>query len=400
MARKRKPKPRRAPGTGYIRVIPNGRAKAHFPKAGGGYHTKWCDSEAQAEEWLDDLVARSKEQYDVAGGLQSNETWINRWLGYQENDPDYPLKAKTLADYRFKLGYALDLVGPRIIIETKADHIDDALRLIRKSLAQNTVSQIRNLLWRAFEEAVARGYIDRNPVLRPKRRPRRRKGQDAKRKTVYRLTLQETARLLLVASSRPEYLAWWLLLCLGLREGEVIGLRRSDINLETATITIAQQYTQLEGRAYKETPKTEYSERELPFPRELVPFFREYLDWLTKRAAKALRRGTWQEHGLVFPGKSGRPMNPTSLYHMLKRMLPIAKLPSMVNVHHLRHTAAKFYTDLLAPDVIRGAIAGHSPKTITDQYGKPDLETLRPWVEQVYRQIQDEFEKARIAGEG
>lgn len=77
-------------------------------------------------------------------------------------------------------------------------------------------------------------------------------------------------------------------------------------------------------------------------------------------------------------------MNPSSLLHMLKRALPDAKLPKHVNVHHLRHTAAKFYTDAQAPDIVRVALAGHSPKTITDYYGEPDVETLRPWVERVY----------------
>ena len=48
-------------------------------------------------------------------------------------------------------------------------------------------------------------------------------------------------------------------------------------------------------------------------------------------------------------------------------------------------TAAKFYTDLGAPQVVRVALGWPpaSPKSVTDYYGTPDLETLRPWVEQV-----------------
>jgi hypothetical protein len=47
---------------------------------------------------------------------------------------------------------------------------------------------------------------------------------------------------------------------------------------------------------------------------------------------------------------------------------------------------------------VRGAIAGHSPKSITDYYGEPDVETLRPWVEQVYGQITGEVQKQRVIG--
>lgn len=395
MARKRK-RARRERGSGYISPLPSGRAKAHYPKPTGGYFIKRCDSAQEAEEWLAELAKRDEDSYDLTGGQQRLVTWLNRWIDLQADDPDNPLKEKTLSDYRFKLGYVIDLLGGMMLADIKPDHCDDSMRLIRKNLARNTADQIRNLFYRAMQEAVRRDYILRNPVDRPQRRARKRKSDKARQ--VYRLSVKEAARLIQTAQDRLEALAWWLFLLLGLREGEVLGIRRSDIDLTNATITISQQYTQLKGRAHQSTTKTPYSDRVLPFPRALIPLFDALYTTLNKRAANGLKRGTWQEHGLVFPGKSGRPMNPTSIYHMLKRMLPDASLPSHVNVHHLRHTAAAFYTGLLAPDVVRGAIAGHSPKSITDFYGEPDVETLRPWIEQVYGLLTGEVEKRRKTG--
>jgi integrase len=78
--------------------------------------------------------------------------------------------------------------------------------------------------------------------------------------------------------------------------------------------------------------------------------------------------------------------------------VPTANLPPNVNIHHLRHTAAAMYTDMAAPDVVRVAIAGHSPKTITDYYGEPSVETLRPWVEQAYQLLSGEVEQQRKTG--
>lgn len=395
MAKRRK-RERRERGSGYISPLPGGRAKAHYPKPIGGYFIKRCDSVAEAEEWLAELGKRDEDSYDLTGGQQRLETWLNRWIDLQANDPDNPLKEKTLADYRFKLGYVIDLLGSMTLAAIKPDHADDAMRLIRKNLAQTTAEQIRNLFFRAMAEAVRRDYIPRNPVDRPQRRARKRKSD--KSHQVYRLNTREAAKLLQVMQGRLEELAWWLFLLLGLREGEVLGLRRGDIDLTNATITISQQYTQLKGHAHQSTTKTPYSDRVLPFPRALVPAFDALYEALNRHAANGMRRGTWQEHSLVFPGKLGRPMNPTSIYHMLKRALPAAGLPAHVNVHHLRHTAAAFYTGLLAPDVVRHAIAGHSPKSITDFYGEPPIETLRPWVEQVYQQLTSEVEKIRKTG--
>lgn len=397
MARRKKQKPeRRKPGSGYIKSLANGRAKAHYPNPAGGYFVKRTDSIQEAEEWLAELAKRATKGEDLTEGQQTLETWLNRWIELLETDPENPLKEKTIADYRFKLGYVIDLLGKMIIAEIKTDHTDDAIRLIRKNLAQTTASQIHNLFWRAMEEAFERQYIGRNPVKRPKRRKRRRRS-DIKRRDIYRLSPREGAKLISVMRGRLEALAWWLALLLGFREGEILGIRRCDLDLENATVTVVQQYTQLKGKAHHSTTKTDYSDRTLPIPRALVPVFEALLVTLNRRAALALRRGTWQEHSLIFPGKSGRPMNPSSFYHMLKRALPAAGLPGHVNVHHLRHSAAKYYTDVGAPDNVRSAIAGHSPKTITDYYGQPDVETLRPWVEQVYQLIAGEVEKVRKA---
>jgi integrase len=393
---KRRKRTRRKPGTGYITPLADGRAKAHYPKPSGGYFVKRCDSTEDAERWLGELAKRDAGQYDLTGGQQTLERWLNRWIDFQESDQDDPLKAKTLADYRFKLGYVISLLGAMILADIKPDHTDDAMRRIRKKLAQNTADQIRNLLWRAMQEAVDRDYIPRNPVRKPTRRRKRR--DDDKSHTIYRLSVRESILLLGLMAQRREALAWWLMLLLGLREGEVLGLRRCDLDLERATITVAQQYTQLDGRAHHSTTKTRNADRTLPIPRALVPMLAALIEALNHRAMLATRRGTWQEYSLLFPGKSGRPMNPTSLLHMLKRVLPLAGLPSTVNVHALRHTAAKFYVDIGAPDNVRRAVAGHSPKSITDYYGETDAEAMRPWVEQVYQQLSGEADRLRKAG--
>lgn len=380
MARKKPVKPaRRKRGTGAITDLAAGGCIARYPKAHGGHYVKRCAARAEAEEWLAGFVSRASQQLDIAGGQLTLAAWLERWLTRLTTDPDRPLKAKTVDDYQFKCDYVVGLLGDYRLTELTHDRIDTALLTMRKVLAQTTVNQIRNLLQRALDDAEDRGYIPRNPM--PKA-PKRQKPQRV-RPTI-RLTLAQAQSLLAAVDDRPERLAWWLCLTLGLREGEVLGLRRGDLDLAACTLTIAQQNTQLRGRAHQDTPKTDASRRTLPFPKALAPQFGALLDSLTRRAAKALKRGTWQEHGLIFPGKSGRYMNPSSFLHMLKRHASQAGLPAALTVHHLRHTAAQLYTDLGAPDVVRGAIAGHTPQTVTDAYGAPSLETLRPWVERVY----------------
>jgi len=101
---KRKQRQRRTPGTGYITPLADGRAKAHYPKPGGGYFVKRCDSAESAAQWLAELAKRDADDYDLTGGQQTLKAWLNKWIKLQEDDPDLDLKAKTIADYRYKLG--------------------------------------------------------------------------------------------------------------------------------------------------------------------------------------------------------------------------------------------------------------------------------------------------------
>jgi integrase len=384
MARRKKQQ-RRSPGSGYIVATPNGRFKAFFPKAGGGYHIKTHDTHEEAAGWLADLATQHAQRFDVTGGRQTLQVWADRFLEYRAPD----LKAKTLADYRFKLGYALDLLGYMPIGDVLPDHIDDAMAIIGRSLAATTTRQIRNLLKLLFDEAQRRRYITFNPAIPPARRRR------VPRKKPIRLSAAEAARLIDTLDTDWFRLALWLMLTLTLREGEVLGLRRGDVDLEKLTITIREQNTTLEGRPYFETPKGEHSARVLPLPAALAPLVQAQMDITIRRAA---RSKVWQEHALLFPGHSGKPMYPTNLLHRLKDTLPRAELPSLLTVHHLRHTAGQFYTIVGAPlDPIIQAILGHSPRTMSGHYAPPPVETLRPWTERVYALIVDAQRARQLA---
>lgn len=376
MAKRRR---KRTPGTGGT-TKDGPTYTARYPKVGGGYHVRrGFDTRAAAEAWLDSLVARQEQKQDIGSGQQTLAAWLDRWVALMEREREW--KAKTAADRRFRLGYVKAHLGRLALADITRDHVDDMILALAADLAPTSVRQIQNLLWEVLDEAQQRRYITYNPVARQKRR------KAPQKRAPYRLSIPEGRRLLSAAAPRPEAPAWWLLLCLGLRSGEVCGLRRGDLDLEAATIRIAQESTQLEGRQHFDTPKGGKI-RLLPIPRALADRLRIYLDELTARAAKAAARGTWQEHGLVFPGRSGRPRTPNGMLQILRDLLPVAKLPP-ITVHHLRHTAGQWYTDAGCPEDVRAAMFGHGAATITRHYSPPSLSTQRRWAEAVYDRLVD-----------
>jgi integrase len=291
---------------------------------------------------------------------------MNRWVDLLESDPDDPPKAKTIADYRFKLRYVDSLLGTMALAEIKPDHVDDALRLIR------------NLLWRVIEDAAQREYIMRNPVLKPRRGKKKR--NDAKGREVYRLTLAQAAMLIEVLAHRPEALAWWLVVLLGLREGEVLGLERADLDLVICSVTIDEQYTQLKGRAHHSTTKTPHSDRILPFPRALVPAFEALIHALNIRAKKAMRRGTWQEHQLLFPGaflclagESNTPRghsathNRSPVGYTLPRALAARGCYTAYNTYRSRCDSGRYIVSRSAATPARGILSSLQKSTAASQ---------------------------------
>lgn len=360
---------RRSPGSGIIRPLKGGRHKASYPKPGGGYWTRTCDTLAEAKAWLDTFADQKRKRLILTGGQQPLGQWLETWLATR---PAH-LKQTTRADYAYKLAYLQPLADVRLV-DLTPDAIDDVLRELAQSLADVTVRQIRGLLVRALREARRRRYIPDNPAEaeRTSRAPMA---------PPIRLSAGNVRSLLRHAKA-PWLAAWWLIVCCGLRAGEVCGLRRSDLNLEAGTLQIVQQVVSVDGRPMVSTPKTAASVRELPIPAAAVAVLREHLSDLDRRARNGQRRGTWENHGLVFPGKSGRPMTSPSLRHALKAATDAAQLPP-VTTHMLRHTCAGLLEHLQAPEYVIAGILGHGPRVITRHYAPPSLATKREWIEQV-----------------
>lgn len=310
---------------------------------------------------------------------------IDAWVQREATEREW--KAKTRADVEFKLGYPKAYIGAMALVDVLPDHIDQMLNELSKDLAPTTIRQIRNYLHQVFEDARQRRYIEYNPVLKPQRRKR------PKQKAPTRLSVPQAATLLYASEASFYGLAWWLIVCCGLRSGEVCGLRINDVDLNECVLHIRQESTDLKGKPHLDLPKNDKI-RDVPFPRALAPRVAAHRDRLRIRAALGVKRGTWREHGLLFPGKSGKPMSTTSLRHNLKEITTEIKLPP-ITTHMLRHTSGGLLKAASCPFDVLGAILGHAPPGVTGHYAPPPVSEMRPWVEKIYRELFGEVEQLR-----
>lgn len=213
------------------------------------------------------------------------------------------------------------------------------------------------MLHRALGQAIRWGAVARNvtELVDPPR---------VSRKEMRALSPDEARRLLEVAAGTPLEALYAIALTTGMREGELLGLRWHEVDLNGRKLYVVGSLQNLPGEGWKIVePKTARSRRLVVLSELGADALRRHR---AMQAERRLRRGDeWQDNDLVFPNALGKPMNPPNLLiRSLRPLLAKANLPK-VRFHDLRHTAASLMLDQGIHPKIVSEMLGHSAVGIT-----------------------------------
>lgn len=325
-------------------------------------------SRQEAETWLNEMTDE-RQHRNIAAGSQSLKTYLAKWL----EDRRENIAPKTFEFDKLMCEYIVEYIGTIQLDMLQPEHVSQMQKdLKRDGLSARTVAHVRAILRNALGQAIKWRYLTWNvaaAVDPPKiKEPL----------TAQALNKQQVTALLEAVQGHRIELLYHLAVRLGIRKGELLGLRRSDVNLEMRTIKIAQQVTNVGSKTIVTTPKTARSKRTLPIPDDLMLMVRQQLDRLVVEAA---HNHDWQEHGLLFPSEVGTPMQPRNLIRHFKIALTHAKLPN-IRFHDLRHTAASLMESDGVPTNAIQALLGHSTPTMTRHYSShSDMDAMRKAVE-------------------
>jgi integrase len=177
------------------------------------------------------------------------------------------------------------------------------------------------------------------------------------------LSPEEARQLLTGAVGDPLEALYILAVTVGLRQGELLGLKWQDVDLDAGRLQVRRSIARVNGHGWLEQePKSASSRRSVALTPLAVAALQRHRQRQLERRLKAL---AWEDNGFVFANEVGRPMTPQNLtkrsFHPL---LERAGLPRM-RFHDLRHTAA---TLLLAQGVhpkIVQEMLGHASISLT-----------------------------------
>lgn len=260
--------------------------------------------------------------------------------------------------------YLLPAFSDIPLVKLTPAHVDDLLRSMEeRGLAGETRRMARAVLRRALRRAEQEELLTRN-VAAIADGPNIRRGEGR--------TLSPDAARSLIAASRSERLqaAFSAALSLGLRRGEVLGLRWKDLDLDgsvpTAAITMQLQRTK-RGLELVDV-KTQRSRRRLHLPAPLVEDLRRHR---SRQNEERLALGAeWRDElGLVFTTPLGTPVDPRNFSRLVGELCEKAGIGHW-SPHELRHSCASLLLAQGVPLEVVSEVLGHSSIRVTkDVYG-------------------------------
>ncbi|WP_189278883.1 tyrosine-type recombinase/integrase, partial [Kitasatospora griseola] len=177
-------------------------------------------------------------------------------------------------------------------------------------------------------------------------------------------SLDDTLLFLEGARSDALYPAFVLAVALGLRRGEILGLRWQDVDLERRTLTVRQQLQRVDGELYADTPKSRRT-RVIPLPLMCVaPLRWQRLRQAEQRRQRLAAGRDWLASDFVFTTSTGRPVEPRNLSRSFTRISAAEALPP-VRLHDTRHGCATLLAAAGVQPRDLMAILGHSQIAVT-----------------------------------
>jgi integrase len=296
--------------------------------------------------------------------------FVEPWLAGLENQGRKPT---TLHGYRKALDtYVLPRLGDVALQELRASDLDALYSTllktgnrIGKGLSLTSVHHVHAVINKLLHDAERKALVTRN-VARlanaPSLNTARSKGPEMQVWTPAQLA----AFLGSIQGNRNEAL-FRLLAMTGMRRSEVVGLRWSDVDVRSGSLTVAQAATVVDGAEVVDVPKTRRSRRVIDLDTETAALLQRHRN---QQRELLLRLGvTATASDRVFTNEIGDTVRPDSIGQAFGRLVESAGVPK-IRLHDLRHTHA---SHLLMAGVNVKVVSerlGHASVSFTlDTYG-------------------------------
>ena len=306
-------------------------------------------------------------QIDAGHNLANNRGTVGAYLlqWFEQWSADDTLKRSTIDTAKIHLDkYLIPAIGAMTLRELKPAKLSAIYRTMMADgrthgtapLSAKTIRNIAGTLHKALADAVENGVLATNPAQYAKTPKYQRPAlttYDDEQVAIFLQHCQQT--------NQPHIALWCLILLIGLRRGEVLGLTWADVDWLQSEIQVRQTRSVTStGEQYIDTPKTVAGARYLTVDSFTLDAL-AHLKNAQEAAAQSL--GGWLSD-YIATDLDGTPVHPRTIARRFQAISKAAGLPQ-IRLHDGRHTALSNATDAGVPIHVVSARAGHTRASFT-----------------------------------
>jgi integrase len=249
---------KRSNGEGTVSHRKDGRIEVKFTLPNGKRACVYGRNRGEALAKKDEALKKAKKGINLKAERQSLEVYLESWFRDIATPKNRP---STLKSYRSYLDrHIIPELGDVALCDLTPTDVHAFLNSrTNAGLSPRSVQYIRAILRTALTQAMRWGYVERNvaALASPPRMVRM---------PVRPLNAEQAQRL--IENTREDRLGLLFAAAVytGLRQGELLGLRWQDLDLDAGTLTVRQAVQKIDGAWQFVEPKSDRGRRTLPLP--------------------------------------------------------------------------------------------------------------------------------------
>lgn len=361
---------RRANGEGCISKRKDGRWVATLSigrdPVSGAYRRKtlYAKTKSEAKDLLTKARQEVLEGVLVVDASQPLEVFLKRWLVDAKSGN---IKLSSLMTYEMminthiipKLGkIPLNKLTPMVIQQLLNEKAKQNNRYNKRRLSPQTIQMIRAILNNALRCAVKWNFLSRNPVEATE-------GPRIPRSQATAFEEEETTRFLKAIQGHRLECLFLMAITTGMRQGEILGLKWSNVDIETGLIRVEASLKHLgkrSGETYTLSSTKTHETRSVAIPAFVLEKMKAHK--LRQHEEKRILGLIGTTESFVFTTQNGTPFYDANVRRYYTNILKQAKL-RQIRFHDLRHSCASILLQSGMPISEVSRLLGHAQVATT-----------------------------------